>query len=430
MQENGVIVIGGGPAGMMAAARAAALGVQVCLLEKNDCLGKKMLITGGGRCNLTNDTDIQTVIANIPGNGKFVYSALHRFTPQDLRHFLLKLGVPTKVEDQGRVFPVSDRAGQVVQALEQYLRQQGVTVRYKSQVDGLLVKDRRCLGVQAGSHTFRAGAVVLATGGMSYPHTGSTGEGYAMARRWGHNITELFPAAVAVTCNDAWITERQVQGVSLSGVKIVLYNSGGKVMAAEQGDVIFTHWGLSGPAALRLGRAVALAQQRQPGVMLKGEMDILPDQSPDLLAKRLLQRVQEGDRRSLKNLLADWLPERLARVLVKLADISPDATWGQVDKGACQRLLALVKKLPLQITGTRPLAEATVTGGGINIKEIDPRTMGSRLIKGLFLAGEVLDVDAHTGGYNMQVAFSTGYVAGESAAACCKETLDERNTFM
>ncbi|CCO06942.1 aminoacetone oxidase family FAD-binding enzyme [Desulforamulus hydrothermalis] len=222
MQENGVIVIGGGPAGMMAAARAAALGVQVCLLEKNDCLGKKMLITGGGRCNLTNDTDIQTVIANIPGNGKFVYSALHRFTPQDLRHFLLKLGVPTKVEDQGRVFPVSDRAGQVVQALEQYLRQQGVTVRYKSQVDGLLVKDRRCLGVQAGSHTFRAGAVVLATGGMSYPHTGSTGEGYAMARRWGHNITELFPAAVAVTCNDAWITERQVQGVSLSGVKIVL----------------------------------------------------------------------------------------------------------------------------------------------------------------------------------------------------------------
>ncbi|WP_052307675.1 aminoacetone oxidase family FAD-binding enzyme [Desulforamulus hydrothermalis] len=343
---------------------------------------------------------------------------------------MLKLGVPTKVEDQGRVFPVSDRAGQVVQALEQYLRQQGVTVRYKSQVDGLLVKDRRCLGVQAGSHTFRAGAVVLATGGMSYPHTGSTGEGYAMARRWGHNITELFPAAVAVTCNDAWITERQVQGVSLSGVKIVLYNSGGKVMAAEQGDVIFTHWGLSGPAALRLGRAVALAQQRQPGVMLKGEMDILPDQSPDLLAKRLLQRVQEGDRRSLKNLLADWLPERLARVLVKLADISPDATWGQVDKGACQRLLALVKKLPLQITGTRPLAEATVTGGGINIKEIDPRTMGSRLIKGLFLAGEVLDVDAHTGGYNMQVAFSTGYVAGESAAACCKETLDERNTFM
>lgn len=415
-----VIVIGGGPAGMMAAARAAARGVQVLLLDKNEALGRKMLITGGGRCNLTNDAGIHEMIANIPGNGKFVYGALHRFSGQDLRSFLHQLGIPTKVEERGRVFPDNDRASDVVQALGKHLQQMAVTFRYQTRVDALLVQDNRCLGVRAGDKKCLAGAVVVATGGMSYPRTGSTGEGYKMAKEVGHSITRLFPSAVAVTCNDPWIINREVQGVSLPGVTVSVYNQRGKVIAAEAGDVIFTHWGLSGPGVLRVGRMVALERQKVPAAALKGAIDLLPGQPREDLEHDLAKKVQAGDRRSVKNLLADLLPERMARVLVTLAGIRPETPAVQLNKKALQDLAALMKGLPVQITGTRPIEEATVTGGGINSKEVDPRTMGSKIVKGLFFAGEVLDVDAHTGGFNMQVAFSTGFLAGESAAAFVK----------
>lgn len=415
-----VVVIGGGPAGMMAAARAASLGSKVLLLDKNEVLGRKMLITGGGRCNLTNDAAMDEMIANIPGNGKFVYSALHRFSGQDLRVFLKQLGIPTKVEERGRVFPVSDRAGDVVAALEKHLRQVGVTILYGSPVDGLLVQENRCLGARAGERTYPAGAVVLATGGMSYPKTGSTGEGYKMAKQVGHSIAKLFPSAVAVTCGDDWIANRQVQGLSLPGVAIRVYNQRGKVIAAEAGDVIFTHWGISGPGVLRVGRTVALERQKEPTAFLKGTIDLFPGQPQGDLEQQITNKVLAGDRRSVKNLLTDLLPERMARVMVTLTGMDPETSAMKLNKNAIQNLAAFMKGLPLQITGTRPIEEATVTGGGVNIKEVDPRTMGSKLISGLYFAGEVLDVDAHTGGFNMQVAFSTGAVAGESAAAFVK----------
>lgn len=425
LNQYQVAVVGGGPAGMMAAAKAADCGAKVVLLEKNPRLGKKMLITGGGRCNLTNIAGIDEMVSNIPGNGRFVYSSLHRFSGEDLRAFFGKLGIQTKIEDQGRVFPVSNSAGEVVDALERYLRQQGVGIQLEIAVDNLLVENKRCRGLVAGGRVIKTMAVVVATGGLSFPGTGSTGEGHRMARRIGHQVTPFFPAAVAITCTDPWITGREVQGISLEKVRITVYNSGGKKLASEMGDVILTHWGFSGPGALRVGRAVALEKQREPGAPMKGELDLFTMHTTGELAEKLQELAESGSKKSLKNCLAALLPERLVKVLLELAYISPEIPVARLIKGQRDAMVSLMKAVPVTIQGTRPLAEATVTGGGIHVKEVYPKSMESKLIKGLFFAGEILDVDAHTGGFNMQVAFSTGYVAGEAAAALARETLDE-----
>ncbi|AEF94455.1 HI0933 family protein [Desulfotomaculum nigrificans CO-1-SRB] len=419
-----VVIVGGGPAGMMAAASAAAHGASVQLLEKNDQLGRKMLITGGGRCNLTNRADVAEMVANIPGNGKFVYSSLHRFSGQDLRNFFKRLGLATKVEDHGRVFPISDKAQDVVNALTKHLHQLGVRISLGTGVTSLMVENNHCRGVMVGETVIRAKAVVLATGGVSYPRTGSTGEGHKMAERVGHHVTKLFPAAVAITCTDPWIVQREVQGLSLANVNITVFNSRDKRLATETGDIIFTHWGLSGPGALRVGRAVALERQREPDAPIRGALDLFPTRSSEELARELGKLAQAAPKKSVKNLLIMLVPERLVKVLLELAGMPPETPGGPLNKTQLAKLADLLKALPVHIKGTRPIEEATVTGGGVNIKEIDPRTMGSKLIRGLFFAGEILDVDAHTGGFNMQVAFSTGYVAGEAAALFVKETLD------
>lgn len=416
MARYDVIVVGGGPAGMLAAAQAATAGARVLLLEKNDQVGKKMLITGGGRCNVTNQCEVSELIANIPGNGRFLYSALRQFSPQDLRGLLQKLGVATKVEDRGRVFPRSDKAADVVEALVKYLRQVGVTIRYQTSVEGVLSEEGHCRGVQIGDEVIPAQAVVIATGGLSYTRTGSNGDGYRMAKKVGHQVTKLYPAAVSITSDEPWILEREVQGLALSDVRLAIYNLQGKVLASERGDIIFAHWGLSGPGTLRVGRTVALEKQKNQAE-LQGRVDLFPDQTPEELEQRLLGDLPPGSKRSAKNLLTPLVPERLAKLLLLLAEIPAEKPQAQVSKGSWQRLLGLLKALPLRITGTRPLEEATVTAGGVHLKEINPKTMESKLMKGLFFAGEVLDVDAHTGGFNMQVAFSTGYVAGEGAAA-------------
>lgn len=411
-----VIVVGGGPAGMMAAARAATLGARVLLLEKNESLGRKMLITGGGRCNLTNNADIDEMIANIPGNGKFVYSALHQFSGQDLRDFLRSLGIKTKVEARGRIFPVSDRAADVVQALTGYLKQIGVKISYAAKVSALLVADQTCQGVKINEQVVTAKAVVLATGGLSYPATGSTGDGYKLARQMGHSVTPLFPAAVSITCNDPWIINREVQGLSLKDVTITLYNPKGKTLAAAVGDVIVTHWGLSGPGALQVSRSVAVACQKDSKALIQGKIDLFPGCPLADLEQKLTKNLGQAGKRSIKNVLAESIPERLTKTLLNLADLPLERPANMVNQRDISNLVALLKGLPIHITGTRPIQEATVTAGGIKVNEINPRTMESKLIKGLFFAGEVLDVDAQTGGFNMQVAFSTGYVAGEAAA--------------
>ena len=415
-----VIIVGGGPAGMLAAARAAELGTRVLLLEKNDFLGKKMLITGGGRCNLTNEANLEETIANIPGNGKFVYGALHRFSGQDLRALLKKMGLRTKVEEKGRVFPVTDQATDVVNTLLKYLQRQGVNIRYQTPVAALQIKNGCCQGVWVGEQMLPAKAVVIATGGLSYPKTGSAGEGHKMVQKAGHTVTPLFPSAVAITCNDSWIVQREVQGVSLPKVTLTLSNEKGKVLASEAGDIIFTHWGLSGPGALRVGRVVALACAKGQ-VPLRGEIDLFPGHTLQSLGELIKEKATAGSKRALKNILSSLLPERLNKVLITLAGLNPECPFAKLSINGLESLVRLMKALPLKVTGTRPLAEATVTGGGIHIKEIDPRTMASKLIQGLFFAGEIIDVDAHTGGFNMQVAFSTGYVAGEAAAYLVKE---------
>ncbi|GAB6180442.1 NAD(P)/FAD-dependent oxidoreductase [Desulfotomaculum defluvii] len=401
---------------MMAAARAAALGARVQLVEKNESLGRKMLITGGGRCNLTNSADIDEMIANIPGNGKFVYSALHQFSGSDLRDFLRALGIKTKIEEKGRVFPVSNRASDVVQALVKYLQQSGVKISYGNKVDSLLVEDQICQGVRVNGQVILAKAVVVATGGLSYPATGSTGEGYKLAREVGHQVTPLFPAAVSITCNDQWILNREVQGISLKDTTITLYNQKGKILASEVGDLIVTHWGLSGPGALRVSRVVAKEGQRNTNALVQGKIDLFSGYSLSDLELKLLKSMGEAGKRSVKNILSEMIPERLAKVLLQLADISSERPANQVNGTEISNLASICKGLPIHITGTRPIQEATITAGGIKVKEINPRTMESKLIKGLFFAGEILDVDAQTGGFNMQVAFSTGYVAGEAAA--------------
>ena len=419
-KDYDVIIIGGGPAGMMAAARASELGAKVLLLEKNDALGKKMLITGGGRCNLTNDANLEETIANIPGNGKFVYSALHQFSGQDLRSLLEKLGLRTKVEEKGRVFPVSDQAADVVNTLVKYLQRQGVTLCYQTSVDSLQIENGNCQGVWVGDQLLPAKAVVMATGGLSYPKTGSTGEGHKMVKTAGHTITPLFPSAVAITCNDLWIVQREVQGVSLPRVTITLYRENGKVLASEAGDIIITHWGLSGPGALRLGRVVALACAKGQGP-LRGEIDLFPGHTWQSLEEVIKGKAATGSKRTLKNILSTILPERLCKVLITLAHLNSECPFEKLTRPSLESLVLLMKALPIRITGTRPLVEATVTAGGVHIKEINPRTMASKLIQRLFFAGEIIDVDAHTGGFNMQVAFSTGYVAGEAAASLAKE---------
>lgn len=419
-----VIVVGGGPAGMMAAATAASGGAKTLLLEKNERLGKKMLITGGGRCNLTNNSDIEQMVANIPGNGKFVFSSLHRLSGQDLRTYFEKLGIKSKVEELGKVFPRSNSAAEVVDALEKRLIQLGIKIQYRKEVDSLLVDKGKCRGVICGGRAVKARAVVLATGGLSFPKTGSTGAGYKMTSEVGHTITPLFPAAVAVTCSDPWIKEKEVQGISMTAVNITVYSAKGKVLVSELGDIIFTHWGISGPGALRVGRSVALEVQKAGKTTIRGEIDLFPSHPVEEIIERFETLARQESKKIIKTTLSTLVPERLAKVVAELGGVVPQMIIGQVNKETWGSLAHLLKALPVSITGTRPIEEATVTGGGIAVKEINPRSMESKIIKGLFIAGEVLDVDAHTGGFNMQVAFSTGYVAGESAAALALESID------
>ncbi len=406
MARAQVIVVGGGPAGMLAAGTAGRRGLAVTLVEKNERLGKKLLITGKGRCNITNITDLDGLIANIPVNGRFLYSAFTQFSNQDLLTLLQRLGLKTKVERGGRVFPASDRSVDVVRALEKYLTENHVRV-IRGEVSKILVEAGAVSGVQLKSgETLPATKVIIATGGCSYPLTGSTGDGYRLAAEHGHTITPLKPALVPLEVREEWV--RELQGLTLKNVAIKLLSTEGQKIYSDFGEMLFTHFGVSGPVIL------SASTHLRPATSYRLLIDLKPALPPEQLDARIQRDFQKYARKIFANALDDLLPRKLIPVVVRLAAIPPEKQVSQITKEERGNLVALLKGLALEITDLRPLSEAIVTAGGVTVKEIQPATMESKLVRGLFFAGEVIDVNAYTGGYNLQIAFSTGYVAGNN----------------
>lgn len=411
-----MVVVGAGPAGMMASAAAARSGARVLLLEKNRRPGRKMAMAGGGRCNFTNSAGPDVMVKNVPGNGQFLYSAFHRFSGEDCRNFFRTLGIESLVESEGKVFPQSGRASDLVAALCGHLCSLGVEIRYDTDVSALLLENGRCMGITtAGGDNFY-GRVIVATGGMSYPQTGSTGKGYELAAGAGHRITDLLPSGVALVCRDNWIKWKTVQGLTLKNITITLYD-GKQRVGCTGGDLLFTHFGVSGPAVLKVSREASIFFSRCNRVkILAACIDMFPRDSFEQLVNDLEQAGQAEARKTVKNILRSVCPDRIAPVIIDIAGVDGDNRAAGAGKKVWRELARTMKQLPLTVTGTRPLKEAVVTMGGVDVREIEPRTMESKLVKGLFFAGEVLDVDGYTGGFNMQIAFSTGYTAGLSAS--------------
>lgn len=406
-----VIVIGAGAAGLMAAGQAAAAGARVTVLEKNERPGKKLLITGKGRCNLTNTEDMPDFIKHIPGNGQFLYSALAQLSNYDLIDFINKLGVQTKVERGGRVFPESDKAADIVNALMGFCRRQGAEFAFGAAVAGITAENGRVTRVRLqDDRSYDAEAVILATGGASYPGTGSTGDGYNIAKDLGHTIIPLKPALVPLETAEDWVQE--LQGLSLKNVEAAVFDGSKKVMT-EFGEMLFTHFGLSGPIILTVSRTAAglLEQGRQVSIKINLKPALVPEQ----LDARIQRDFTKFVNKQFRNALGELLPKSMIPVMVRLSGIAEDKPVHQISREERCRLAALIQGLPVTVTRPRPLKEAIVTAGGVSVKEINPKTMASKLVQGLYLAGEIVDVDGYTGGFNLQAAFSMGYVAGISA---------------
>ena len=403
-----VIVVGAGAAGLMAAGRAAEKGHEVHLYEKNNRIGKKLLITGKGRCNVTNDSDVEGLLENIPGNPYFLYSAFYQLDSTALQEFFRGLGLELKVERGRRVFPVSDRSLDVVLALEKYVKQNHVRLHLESPVEEILIADGRAAGIRLkNGREERADGVIVCTGGLSYPATGSTGDGYRFAKAAGHHVTKLYPSLVPLKTAEEW--SHALMGLSLRNIEITIKDGKGKKVYRDFGELLFTHFGVSGPVILSASRHILLTIEQ--GYRLY--IDLKPAMDEKKLDARLLRDFAKYANRNFANALDDLLPQRLIPVLVELSGIDPAKKVNGITKEERKRLASLLKALPLTITGTTGYNEAVVTCGGVEVDEIDPSTMESRLVKGLHFAGEVLDVDAYTGGFNLQIAFSTGYTAGE-----------------
>lgn len=409
-----VIVVGGGPAGMMAAAVAAENGGRVTLLEKKEKPGKKLKITGKGRCNITSALDRENFISGYAGNGRFLYSALNEFSNRDLIEFFNRHGVATVVERGQRVFPASNRAEDVVTVLHKNMLDNGVEVICPRRVEGIKIEASQVVGIKVEGELMLCQAVIIATGGMSYPGTGSTGDGYAWAQAAGHHLVKPRPGLVPLVVEEEWV--KKLQGLSLKNVRAQACRLNGSKINEEFGEMLFTHFGVSGPIILSMSRDVGeiLYQQRESVRLL---IDLKPALSEEKLDERLQRDLSRYSRRQFKNSLDDLLPQKLIPVIVELSGIDGNKESNQISRNERHRLLELLKGLELTINGTRPIAEAIVTAGGVDVKQINPKTMESKLVKGLYFAGEIIDVDGYTGGFNLQAAFSTGYLAGKSAAA-------------
>lgn len=401
-----VFVIGGGPAGMLAAANAAKNGHCVTLFERNEKLGKKLYITGKGRCNVTNVAERDAFFERVLKNPRFLYSAFSHFDNKDLMERIEQAGVPLKVERGGRVFPVSDKSSDILRACEKIVRESGVVVRLNTRVEEILTQDGAVSGIRAGGETLACDALVIATGGISYPQTGSTGDGYVFARATGHTVEEPVASLVPLVTEEVW--PRELAGVTLKNITLTAEKKGKEVFS-ELGELLFTHFGISGPLVLSLSGVIA----GQPaGTRLL--IDLKPALSREQLDARLLRDLQEGARQQVKTALHALLPQRLLDIVLELSSIDNALPVGQLNKAMRLRLIEMLKALPLTVSGARGLNEAVVTRGGVSVKDVNASTMESKRVKGLYFAGEVLDVDATTGGYNLQIAWSTGALAGDS----------------
>ena len=403
-----ILVIGGGAAGMMAAICAAEQGGSVTLLEPNERLGKKLNITGKGRCNVTNDADLETLLANVPRNGKFLYSAFSRFDGRDTKAFFEKLGVPLKTERGNRVFPVSDRAFDISGALERRLKALKVTL-VRDRALSLEIEDGAVRGVRGEKRSYPAEAVILATGGVSYPATGSTGEGHRMAAEAGHTVTPLRGSLVPL--REKGNLCARMQGLSLRNVSLTVFENNKKIYT-DFGEMLFTHFGVSGPLVLSASAHMRYFDKKN----YRLEIDLKPALDEQTLDRRLLSDFEKHANSDFCNALDDLLPQKLIPVLVELTGIPPHQKVHEITREQRRELLRLLKHFPVEIAGLRPVTDAIVTSGGVKISEIDPKTMESKLVKGLYFAGELIDVDAYTGGFNLQIAWATGRSAGIAAA--------------
>lgn len=413
-----VIIIGGGPSGLMAAVSAGQSGRKVLLVDKGDKLGRKLAISGGGRCNVTNAGSIDFIIKNIPGNGRFLHSAFSVFNNQDIIDFFEGLGIPLKEEDRGRMFPVSNKAKDVVSALVNKIKALKVEILTNAPVDRILYEDGHVKGIRLqNGTTLHAPAVVLAVGGKSVPHTGSTGDGYAWAEQAGHTITELYPTEVPLTSSEPFIRQKTLQGLSLRSIHLAVLDPVKKKKLIEhEGDIIFTHFGLSGPAALRCSQFVIKALKKHQKKEVTVTIDLFPSKSLADVVLDIQNRAENEPKKAVKNLLKGYIPERMIPLLLEWADLDENTVSSHLPKDGLEKLTQLMKELPVQVNGTLSIEEAFVTGGGVNLKEIEPKTMKSKIMPGLFFCGEILDIHGYTGGFNITAAFATGFAAGKGAA--------------
>ena len=403
-----VVIIGGGAAGLMAAVIAGREGAQVILLEKMNYLGKKMGITGKGRCNVTNAAPMSEFIKNTPGNGKFLYGAYERFSNQDLLQLLNEAGLETKVERGGRVFPTSDSALDVRNTFMKLLKSYGVDVHLEEGAQEIIVEDGRVVAVKTKNEIYPADAVLIATGGKSYPATGSTGDGYNLANKLGHKVTDIRPSLVPIVTEEVWV--KDLMGLSLRNVELSVVAKN-KVQAKMFGEMMFTHFGITGPIVLSLSHTVGKLMRKKNIGTIGLDINLKPALSVEQLDKRIQKDFELYSKKQLINGLKDLLPQRLIPLVIQLADLDPHKPINQISKAERDSLVYILQHLPLTVKGLRPVEEAIVTAGGLSLKEFNPKTMESKLVLGLYGAGEVLDIDAFTGGYNLQAAFSTGYVA-------------------
>lgn len=402
-----IAVIGGGAAGMMAAIAAAQRGADVTLIEQNKICGKKLLITGKGRCNITNACPTEDIFRNIPTNPRFLYSAVYSFSNYDTVDFFEQSGVPTKVERGERVFPQSDRAASVADALVRKMRSLGVIILH-GKADKILTDGERVTGVSVDGKTVAASAVILATGGKSYPRTGSDGFGYGIAEKLGHSITKMRPALVPV---ETFEDTKPIMGLSLKNVTLTVTDRSGKKLHSELGELLFTHFGLSGP--LVLSASSHMGSEPEKTIV---EIDLKPALSEQKLEQRILRDFLKYINKDFRNALSDLLPQKLIDTVIARSEIDPFKKVNSVTREERRRLVSVIKRLSFTVKRYRPIEEAIVTSGGVSVREINPKTMESKIVKGLYFAGEIIDVDAYTGGFNLQIAFSTGHLAGESAA--------------
>jgi predicted Rossmann fold flavoprotein len=411
-----VIVIGGGPSGLMAAIAAGEQGSKVLLIDKGDKLGRKLAISGGGRCNVTNRLPIEEIIKHIPGNGRFLYSAFSLFSNEDIIRFFENLGIQLKEEDHGRMFPVTDKAQSVVDALLSRLAQLNVKIMTNTPVQTLDFENGQVQSVLLKTgERFTAKAIILAVGGKSVPHTGSTGDGYAWAEKAGHTITDLFPTEVPVTSNERFIKEKTLQGLSLQNVALSVLNPKGKALITHRMDMIFTHFGVSGPAVLRCSQFVVKAMKKWNLREVTMSLDVFPELNEEGIFQEIHKALKDDPKKAVKNSLKGFLPERYLSFLFDVNGIDPTIQGANLSNEKIRTFAKSCKGFTFQVNGTLPIEKAFVTGGGVSVKEIDPKTMESKLMEGLFFCGEILDIHGYTGGYNITSALVTGRLAGINA---------------